>query len=163
MYYSFFFFNLYIEVLADSNLRKCLKAMKCLESRMETLQIFKISLIILRMDFLQYEKNSIKHCLIVKHEWKHQKGNDEQLICTSKTFIKSCIYFLKTMIVIWFRKSLIRLWSNIIVVMQYIFQKFLLSTNKWSIKLLVQRLSCYCCFCCCLMPFGRPSPTKRLQ
>ena len=33
------FFNIYIEILADSNLYKCLKAIKCSESRVETLQI----------------------------------------------------------------------------------------------------------------------------
>ena len=36
------FFNacIYIEILADSNLCKCLKAIKCSESRVETLQVY---------------------------------------------------------------------------------------------------------------------------
>ena len=36
----YIFYILYIEILADSYLCKCLKAIKCSESRVETLQIF---------------------------------------------------------------------------------------------------------------------------
>ena len=42
LYITFFFKYIYIEILADSDLGKCLKAIKCSERRVETLQIFSI-------------------------------------------------------------------------------------------------------------------------
>ena len=40
LYIKGFFFNVYTEILADSNLCTCLKAIKCSESRLETFQNF---------------------------------------------------------------------------------------------------------------------------
>ena len=40
LFYVLLFFNICIEILADSNLCKYLKAIKCSESRVSTLQIF---------------------------------------------------------------------------------------------------------------------------
>ena len=42
LFYILLLFCLYIEILAVSTLFKCLRAIKCSESRVETLQIFRV-------------------------------------------------------------------------------------------------------------------------